>query len=128
MSDMEADVVGEELAEKVWKRWILEAAGRGIGKKKISELSKSWWSVEVERVIKERREVCQRLRQAKQRGAAVDNLWEIYRQKRRQVKRVIQKEKKENRKRTLQRIIEQGGPSCKLFWTDLRGKKKGRKL
>ena len=79
-------------------------------------------------MIHERREVCQRLRQAKRRGESMASLWETYQQKRRQAKRVIRKEKKENGKRMLQRIIEQGGPSCKLFWTDLRGKKKRRKI
>ena len=38
-------------------------------------------------------------------------LWEDYRQRRKRVKVVVPKEKRENRKITLQRIKEQGGPS-----------------
>ena len=44
------------------------------------------------------------------------------------MKKVIRKEKKKNRKNKLQKIKEQGGPSCKLFWSDLRGKKKNRRI
>ena len=44
------------------------------------------------------------------------------------VKRKIKKEKKELRKRTVRKIREQGGTSCRLFWTDVRGKKKERRL
>ena len=35
------------------------------------------------------------------------------------MKKVIRKEKKKNRKNKLQKIKEQGGPSCKLFWSTL---------
>ena len=35
--------------------------------------------------------------------------------------RAIMKEKTELRKRTVRKIREQGGSSCKLFWPDLRG-------
>ena len=129
--DLESKAVGEELSERVWEEWkmrVLAAAERGIGKKKISKLYKGWWSVDVERVIQERREACQQLRQAKRRGDEVASLWETYRLKRKKVKKVIRKEKKENRQRTLQRIMEQGGPSCKLFWSDLQGKKKSKKI
>ena len=103
---------------------MMSAAERGIGKKRISELSKGWWSKEVEEAIQTRREACKRLRQARRRGEAVNECWKTYREKRRQVKKVIRKEKKKNRKNKLQKIKEQGGPSCKLFWSDLRGKRK----
>ena len=105
---------------------MMSAAERGIGKKRISELSKDWWSKEVEEVIQTRREACKRLRQARRRGEAVNECWKTCREKRRQVKKVIRKEK--NRKRKLQKIKEQGRPSCKLFWSDLRGIKKNRRI
>ena len=89
---------------------MMSAAERGIGKKRISELSKDWWSKEVEEVIQTRREACKRLRQARRRGEAVNECWKTYREKRRQVKKVIRKEK--NRKRKLQKIKEQG-KSCR---------------
>lgn len=44
----------------------------------------------------------------------------MYRNKRWFVKKLIRKEKKEMRKRVLEKIKEQGGPSCKLFWADLK--------
>ena len=40
------------------------------------------------------------------------------------VKRLIRLEKKRMRKATIERIREQGGTSSKLFWADLKGKKK----
>ena len=39
-----------------------------------------------------------------------------------------QKEKKELRKRRWRKIREQGDMSCILFWTDVRGKRKERRL
>ena len=63
------------------------------------------------------------LRQVRRREAAVNKCWKTYREKRRQVNKVIRKEKEKNRKNKLQKIKEQGGPSCKLFWSDLQGKK-----
>ena len=126
--DVEIREVGEELVERVWGEWktkVISAAERRIGKKRISELSKDWWSKEVEEAIQTRREACKRLRQARRRGKGVNECWKTYREKRRQVKKVIRKEKKKNRKNKLQKI---GGPSCKLFWSDLRGKKKNRRI
>ena len=129
--DMEIREVGEELVERVWgerKTKVMSAVERGIGKKRISVLSKDWWSKEVEEAIQTRREACKWLRQARRRGGAVNECWKTYREKRRQVKKVIRKEKKKNRKNKLQKIKEQGGPSCKLFWSDLQGKKKNRRI
>ena len=40
------------------------------------------------------------------------------------MKRLIRLEKKRLRKATMERIREQGGISYKLFWADLKGKKK----
>ena len=40
----------------------------------------------------------------------------------------IRKEQKELRERTVRKIREHAGKSCKLFWTDLRGKRKQRRL
>ena len=45
---------------------------------------------------------------------------ENYRSSRKEVK-------KELRKRTLRKIRKQGGTICKLFWTDLRGKRTDEK-
>ena len=41
---------------------------------------------------------------------------------------MIRKEKRKNRKNKLQKIKEQEGPSCKLFWSDSRGKKKSWRI
>ena len=40
------------------------------------------------------------------------------------MKRLISFEKKRQRKGTIERTREQGETSCKLFWVDLKGKKK----
>ena len=40
------------------------------------------------------------------------------------MKRLIRLEKKRLRKATIERIREQGETSCKLFWENLKGKKK----
>ncbi len=121
----------EQEVEAIWAEWkkrLLAAAERGIGKKRITRNTKGWWSAEAEEAIKARREVCRKMRWSRNRGQEVNNLWKEYQQRRRVVKKVIRKEKKENRKRTLDKIKEQGGPSCKLFWSDLRGKKKRPKV
>ena len=62
-------------------------------------------------------------------------LWDNYRKVRmgvkrkiQKVKRKIRKENKELRKRTMRKIREQGGTSFKLFWTDVRGKRKQQRL
>ena len=76
--DVEIREVGEELVERVWgerKTKVMSAAERGIGKKRISELSKGWWSKEVEEAIQTRREACKQLRQARRRGEAVNECW-----------------------------------------------------
>ena len=41
------------------------------------------------------------------------------------VRRKIRKEKKELRKRTVMKIREHCGTSCKLFWTDVKGRREG---
>ena len=57
----------------------------------------------------------------------LSQLWENYRRARKEMKRAIIKEKKEL-KRTVRKIREQGGTSCKLFWTELRGKRRVRRM
>ena len=54
-------------------------------------------------------------------------IWDNYRRVRKGVKRRIVKEKKELRERTVMKISEQGGTSCKLLWTDMeeRGSSEG---
>ena len=41
----------KEMVEGVWQLWkakVIKAAEKGIGKKKVNEHSKGWWSTEVE--------------------------------------------------------------------------------
>ena len=58
----------------------------------------------------------------------LSQVWENYRRVRKEMKKAVKKEKKELRKRTARKIREHGGTSCKLFWTDLRGKRKERRV
>ena len=44
------------------------------------------------------------------------------------MERKIRKEKKELRKRSVRKTTGQDGTSCKLFWTDVRGKRKQRRF
>ena len=121
--EVEIREVGDELVERVWGEWkirVLSAAERGIGKKRISEMSKDWWSKEVEEAIQTRREACKQLRQARKRGEGVN---ECQREK-----EAGEEGDQKNRKDKLQKIKEQGGPCCKLFSSDLRGKKKSRRI
>ena len=129
------DREGGELVEAVWEEWkkrVITAAERGIGKKRVNCLSKGWWSEDVLDAIKDRRDICRKLRQARRSGnrnhAEVSKLWEVYRLKRKGVKKIIRNEKRQNRKKVLQKIWEQGGPSCKLFWSDLKGRKGRQKV
>ena len=54
----------------------------------------------------------------------VQQLWKEYRERRKAVKVLIREEKNRMRKETLEKIKKQGGASSKLFWADLKGKKK----
>ena len=56
--------------------------------------------------------------------SVIHQLWEEYKKKRKAVKVVIREEKRRSRKVTLERIRKQGGTSSKLFWADLKGRKK----
>ena len=107
-----------EGAWELWKAKMFKAADRGIGKKKVTERSKGWWSTDVEAAIQARKAVCKELREARRRGAQdeiVQRKWEKYRNKRKLVKKLIRKEKNEMRKRTMKKIREQGGPIASCF-------------
>ncbi len=80
----------------------------------------------MERLIVIRKITCRKLREARKRRLGVvtlSQLWENYGRTRKEVKKANMKEKKELRKRMVRKIREQGGTSCKQFWTDLRGEK-----
>ena len=51
--------------------------------------------------------------------ARVRKLWDEFRKKRKKIK-LIRKEKKELQEKSVRRIREQGGTSCKVFWSDLK--------
>ena len=107
--------------------WVLRAASTGIGKKKVSNDNKEWWAAGVEEAIFDRKQACKRLRVARRSGvceSVIHQLWEEYKKKRKAVKVVIREEKRRSRKVTLERIRKQGGTSSKLFWADLKGRKK----
>ena len=100
---------------------MIKAAQSGIGKKKANEHSKQWWSTEVEMAIQARKEACRKLREARRTVKQDETLrenWNTYINIKWFVKKLI---RKEMRKRTLRKIKEQGGSSCKLFWSDLKG-------
>ncbi len=82
----------------------------------------------MKRLIVIRKMPCRKLREARKRRVGMvtlSQLWENYRRVRKEVEKAIMIEKKELRKRTVRKIREQGGTSCKLFWTDLRGRREG---
>ena len=69
--------------------------------------------------IQARKEACRKVREARQRKDATLNIrWRDYKDKRKVVKKLLRKEK-EMRRKTLEKIREQGGASSKLFWSDL---------
>ena len=58
----------ERWVEGVWQLWkakVIKAVEKGIGKKKVNEHSKGWWSTEVEMAIQARKEACRKLREAR---------------------------------------------------------------
>ena len=121
------EVVWEE-----WKRRVLAAAEVGIGKKRVVPArSRSWWDEDVEVAIGERRCACRRLRWLRNsgRGSAeeVEEAWEVYKVKRREVKRLIARKKELDRTRVLENIRKSGGVACKRFWMELQRSKKRRK-
>ena len=61
---MDADKARWELVEEVWSEWkerVIKAVEAGIGKKKITEKSKRWWSRDIEEATNHRREACRNL-------------------------------------------------------------------
>ena len=80
------------------------------------------WSREIEAAI-----LAQKVSYRKIRSGNVGDeslLWQWKENRRRHVKRLVRLEKKTLRKATIVRTREQGETSCKLFWEDLKGKKK----
>ena len=126
--ELNQSLEGEELAWESWMKKVIIAAERGIGKKKIRENSKGWWSKEIEAAIQARKEACRKVREARQRKNATLNIrWKDYKDKRKAVKKLLRRERKEMRRKTLKKIREQGGASSKLFWSDLVGRKRKRR-
>ncbi len=133
MEAIESSTNHVETAETVWEEWkrrVTTAAEMGIGRKKVvAERSKSWWDDEIATAIEERREACRSLKSAQRLGKnknLLEQAWERYKSKRREVKKIIRRKKEEDRERTLRFIAENGGAKCKRFWSDLnkRNKKK----
>ena len=61
--------------------------------------------------------------------ATLDIRWKDYKDKRKAVKKLLRRERKELRRKILKKIREQGGASSKLFWSDLvRRKRKGKSI
>ena len=85
-----------------------------MGRKKVAGRSEGCRSEDVERLIVSGKMTRKRIVGV----VTLSQLWENYRRVRKEVKTAIMK-KKEMRK-----ISEQDGTSCKLFLTDLRGRKK----
>ena len=76
--------------------------------------------------IQARKEACRKVREARQRKDATLNIrWKDYMDKRKDVKKLLRREKKELRRKT--KIREQGGASSKLFWSDLDKRKRKRR-
>ena len=82
---------------------VITAAERWIGKK---ENSKGWWSKENEAAIQARKKVCRKLREARQRKDASLNI--RWKDKRKAVKKLLRKEKKEMRRKSLKKLWNSG--------------------
>ena len=108
---------------------MTSAAERGIGLKKVVPARvKSWWDNEIEAAIEERQRSCRSVRRAQRNcrsRSEIGKVWEVYKSKRRVIKKIIRQKKEEDRARTLRFIQENRGTQCKLFWSDL--KRQGKK-
>ena len=71
-----------ESVEQIWELWchiVLQAAEIGIGKKKLTERSKDWWSREIEEAIQSWKVSCRKLREARSGNVGDESLlrqWE----------------------------------------------------
>ena len=68
LEDLAESIEKERWDEGVWELWkakVIKGAERGIGKKKVNEHSKGWWSTEVEMVIQARKEACRKLKETR---------------------------------------------------------------
>ena len=91
----------------------------------MTERSDGWWSCKVERFIDARKVACRKLRGASKRvegEGILRQIWDNYRRVRKGAKMKI---KKELRKIKVRKIREH---DRKLFWTDVRGKRKQQRL
>ena len=69
---------------ELWKAKVIKAAEKGIGKKKVNEHSKGWWSSEVEMAIQARKEACRKLREARRtvkQDEILEEKWNTYKNK-----------------------------------------------
>ena len=108
----------EGWVEGVWELWKAKVIKAAVGKKKVNEHSKGWWSTEVEMAIQARKEACRKLREARRtvkQDEILEEKWNTHKNKRRLVKKLIRKEKKEMRKRTLRKIKQQKGQAASCF-------------
>ena len=109
-----------------WKKKVLAAAEKGIGRKKMVERSEGWWSDEVERLIDARKVACRKLRGARRRGERYTEatLGQSQKSEKRDEEENLKGEEgigKENSKED-QRA---GWHELQtVFWTDLMGKRK----
>ena len=87
LEDLAESSEKERWVEGVWELWIvkvIKGAERGIGKKKVNEHSKGWWSVEVEMAIQAKKEACRKLREARRSVKQDETLrekWNAYKTK-----------------------------------------------
>ena len=111
-----------------WKETLISIALDNIGCKQASKTGKQWWDKSIDKAIQERKRACKEHRrwckedsQDKEKG---DALWEDYKLKKIRAKNLIQQKITEMRVDRSVKIAQAGGPSCKDFWKELRGKKK----
>jgi len=108
-----------------WKTRLLHAAHESIGVKKFNGNQKPWYDKDIDQAIKKRQQSNQRHRQYLKSGEnnkdVQDSLWNDYRSKQKDVKKLIREKAMQKRIDKCINISKKGGKSCKDFWKILKG-------
>ena len=105
--------------ETVYKSAVEVCGMRRVGRQGIKKGSE-WWNEEVKKVVAEKRQVYERWLQSKRRED-----WELYKVKRREVKRSVKQAKRVANERWGERLARDFKSCKKMFWKEVNRVRKG---
>ena len=115
------EVVGADVEWMVYKNSILEMAGKVCGLKKVGRKSKRsvWWDEEMRELVKEKRRLYE-----VQLQTASENDREKYKEKKREVKRIVNEKKSAADDEWGERVTRTYKENKKMFWAEVNAERK----